>query len=151
MKRMIAFFIVVISLFGIKIFTENNLPNCNFEKLVVVSSSDSLFEGEKLKNGNHFYYTFNYQQGRGVLNDLKASQIEGVVFYYDNSINVEELLNTLDFYFKSKVQIEGIEIFYGYDGDYTDFRYIDGKKINVQVVINSTNIVMGYPLILCGY
>ena len=151
MKRMIAFLIAVLGFLGIKVSTENRLPSYNFEKIVVVSKKDDLFESQKIKNGNQFYYSFDFSEGKEVLSQIKVNDFDGLVFYLDKNSSLNAVLNNLDFCFKGKSEIENLQTFYGYDKNYHDFRIVDNKKVNVQVVVNSTNIVVGYPLILCSY
>lgn len=151
MKRMIAFFVVIMFLFSLKFINENNIIKYKFDKLLIVSQCDSLYDVEMIENGNQYYYTFSYQQGKEVLKEIKLGNIDGLVYYFDKSIGLEKFKNNLDFCFESQEKIDGLKIFYGYDNSYPDFRYIDNKKINVQIVENSTNIIVGFPIILCGY
>lgn len=151
MKRMIAFFIVFVFLIGIKFVSENNFPEYEFERLIIISKSSSLFDCEKIKNGNQFYYTFDNKTGQEVLKNLKIDEIDGLVYYFDKTEDIQSIKNKLNFVYKTREVIKGMEVMYGYDSSYPDFNYIDGKKTNVQIVKNSTNIIIGYPMILCGY
>ena len=151
MKRMIVFFIVFVFLIGIKFVSEERFPYYKFEKLVVISQTSNMFDCDKIKNGNQYYYTFDNKIGKEILKDLKIKEIEGLVYYFDKSTNLQSIKNKLNFAFKSREVIKGLEIMYGYDKDYPNFNYINGKKTNVQIVKNSANIIVGYPMILCGY
>lgn len=150
MKRMIAFLFVIIFLAGFKIIYENTFPELKFEKLVVISQNPSLFDCETLRNGNDYYFYFNEKESQNALKNLNIENIEGLVYYFDKNINLEKIKNKLNFYYKGQ-SIDNMVVYYGYDSTYPDFRIIDGKRINVQIVKNSTNIIVGYPLILCGY
>lgn len=148
MKRMIAFFIVFIFFIGLKIAGENNLPYWNYDSVIIVSSN-AIFEKQYIQNGEDFYFTFDKNEGETVLKDLNIKEIKGLVFYFNN-IDINNLLNKIDFYFDG-TDVEGMKVYYGCDSSYPDYRYINGKKINVQIVENSTKTIVGYPMILCGY
>lgn len=148
MKRMIAFFIVFIFFIGLKIAGENNLPYWNYDSVIIVSSN-AIFEKQYIQNGEDFYFTFDKNEGETVLKDLNIKEIKGLVFYFNN-IDINNLLNKIDFYFDG-TDVEGMKVYYGYDSSYPDYRYINGKKVNVQIVENSTKTIVGYPMILCGY
>lgn len=151
MKRMIAFFVVVAILIGIKFINRNNLPNFEFEKLVVISQVSNLFDQEKIQNGNQFYYTFDKINGKNIIKNLDNKDFDGLVYYFNKSVGIDRLKNKFDFVYKGKENIQNLQIYYGYDSDYPDFVFLNGKKVNVQLVENSTNIIVGFPMILCGY
>ena len=150
MKRMIAFFIVISLIVGIKFMSQESIPQFNYEKLVIVSKLNSLFEIESVKNGSDYYYTFDKILGEKVLKNINKEEIESIVFYFDRDYSLKKIQNKMDYIYKGG-SVSELEIYYGYDKDYSDYRIIDGKKVNVQIVKNSTNIIVGYPLILTGY
>lgn len=151
MKSLIVFFVAIFILIGFKVVYENDMPNYDFEKLVIVTNSDSSFDSEKINNGNHFYYTFDNIKGKKVLKNLNMSEIEGLVYYFEKDFTIDKIKSKLDFCYSSQEKIDNLNIFYGYDSSYPDFRYVEGKKVNVQIVENATNFIVGYPMILCGY
>jgi len=151
MKRMIALFFVLVTLFGIKFLNEKTFPCLNFQKLIIISKYSELYDREKVQNGNQFYYTFNQEEGLKALKEINIPKIDGLVYYFDKKIGLDFIKNKINFSYEAKEEIEGMKIFYGYDKSYPDFRFLNGKKINCQIVQNSTNIIVGYPMILCGY
>ena len=42
-------------------------------------------------------------------------------------------------------------IYYGYTSKYSDFRLINGKKINIQIAFTEYGVMLGLPLILTGF
>lgn len=44
-----------------------------------------------------------------------------------------------------------MKILYGYKNDFSDFRFIDGKKINVQIAWAENETIVGFPLIMTGF
>lgn len=151
MKRMIAFLIIFVMMLGVKFVQENNLPRYDYEKLIVVTKLEKLFDAEKIENGNQFYFIFDNNRGEKVLKELNIENIDGLVYYFDKNLGVDFIKNKLDFYYEAAEKIDELEIYYGFDSSYPNFTYLNGKKINVQIVKNSTNIIVGYPMILCGY
>ena len=148
MKRMIAFFIVFIFLIAINFIPKNCVNFSNFEKLIVISSQEN-FDSDFVKNDNHFYYTFEKEEGKQLLKNIDFGEIQGLVFYYSKD-KLSYLLKNVDFYYQGQ-DVEGMKVYYGYDNAFPNFNYIDGKKFNFQIVEKSTEIVLGYPMILCGY
>lgn len=150
MKRVIAFLILILFLAGCKIVSLNNVPDFDFESLIIISLNSSLYDTSNIQNGNQYYYEFDKKSGEKALQNLQYDEIEGIVYYFEKDYDIKQIKNKLDFCFEGE-KVDDIEIVYGYDKNYPDFRYINGKKVNVQIAENSTNIVVGYPLILCGY
>lgn len=150
MKRMIAFFIAIGLLIGVKFACQSNSLNYDFEKLIIVSSSECLYDTDFVRNGNKYYYSFDKNQGEKALENIKSEEVEGLVYYFDLNYNLKNLKNKLDYCYKGG-SASGIEIYYGYDKQYKDYRIVNRKKVNVQIVKNSTNIIVGYPLILTSY
>ena len=146
MKRMIAFLIIILLLIGFK-FIDNNFAKYHFQKFIVVSKISALYNTPVVKNGNDYYYAF---RDRAVLDEINMNDVEGIIFYFDKSMDINILLNEMDFYYKGGI-VNDIQVFYGYDSDYAEYNLIDNKKINVQIVENSTNIIVGYPMILSGF
>ena len=116
---------------------------------MIVISKTTQFDREYLQNGEDFYYNFDKIEGQEVLKGLDVNEIKGLVFYFEN-IDINDLFNKTDFYYKGE-EVDGMKVYYGYDSSYLDFRYINGKKINIQIVQNSTKTIVGYPMILCGF
>lgn len=150
MKKLIAFFICFILLGGVKFIKEDNLPSYDFQKLIVISKQLNQFEVESIKNGNQYYYTFT-QENKEKLKDIKIKEVDGLVYYFAKEKGLENIKEIFDFSYASKEEIDGLDIWYGYSNDYPRFNIIKGKMVNCQIVENSTNIIVGFPMILCGY
>lgn len=150
MKRMIVFLLLIMLLGGILVFKENHrLDEFDYYKVTLVSKdyNDSL-KAYASQNGNQYYYTFDNTQSDHL--NLDSLKLDGIVYYINSSFNINKYLNRLDFFYQGK-SAEGYQIYYGYDADLKDFVFVDGKKINVQLVKRSEDIVLGMPLILTGY
>ena len=150
MKRMIAFIFVIFVLFGV-ILVKDNLPSSfDYTKVVVVSKNDDLCSAEKIQNGEVYYY-FLGKDAKDILDNISGKDIEGIVYYLSNEYDIGFLNKKFDYTLSSPSYVEGREVYYGYDKDYYDFRFIDGKKINVQIANDGNGWIIGYPMILTGF
>lgn len=78
-----------------------------------------------------------------------SDQIKGFNLYF--SENVEQIIQTLSGQIYRSQDVEGMKIYYGYTNLYNDFRYVSGKKINVQMAEQENQVIVGFPLILTGF
>lgn len=150
MKRMIVFLLLFIVACSILYFKEQTkIDDFDFYKVTFVSKDyKEEFKNYISKNGNQYYYTFDNLQSKNF--NINSLKLDGVVYYLDDNIDVNKLLSKLDFFYQGK-NVEDYQIYYGYDVDIKDFVYVGGKKINIQIVKRSNDIVLGSPLILTGY
>ena len=133
MKRVIGFFVAVILLIGVCVFKENDYALFNgFSRIIVVSEQEQLYQNY-LINGNQYYYIFD--------ENADVKQLD---------FNIEKLMSNLDFYYQGG-DVEGYKLYYGYYCDFNEFRYVDGKKVNIQIALTQNEIVVGLPLITTGY
>ncbi len=142
---MIGFFVVVITLLALQIDKHRDfefLQDC--DKIIVVSDREIENKNYIIKNGNQFYYEFND------INSLSEEKFSAYNFYFDSSKNINEIISNLSFVYQGK-SVENYQIYYGYYDNYNDYRYVDGKKINVQVVKTPSQIIVGFPLVVTGY
>lgn len=147
MKRVIGFFVAVILLIGVCVFKENDYALFNgFSRIIVVSEQEQLYQNY-LINGNQYYYIFD--ENADVKQLLKQNFIS-YNFYFSSDFNIEKLMSNLDFYYQGG-DVEGYKLYYGYYCDFNEFRYVDGKKVNIQIALTQNEIVVGLPLITTGY
>ena len=145
---MIAFFMASICAMVVKYFTVDDFSSLlDFEKLVVVSSEK--LDDNYVKNGEDFYIVLPSNEGRSVLENWENINAKGVNLYFK-----EKTLN----YFMERVEnlqkiddINGQSCWQGYYGGFKDFRYINKKKINFQLVQTEECWIMGFPYILTGF
>ncbi len=48
-------------------------------------------------------------------------------------------------------QLQDLQILYGYTSFYPESELIEGKKVNVQMVIRGQELIVGFPIIMTGY
>ena len=78
-----------------------------------------------------------------------SDKIKGFNLYF--SENAEQIIQTLSGQIYRSQDVEGMKIYYGYTNLYNDFRYVSGKKINVQIAEQENQVIVGFPLILTGF
>ena len=78
-----------------------------------------------------------------------SDKIQGFNLYFSQS--VKQVMQNLPGQFYQSQDVEGMQVFYGYTNLYDDFRYVAGKKINVQIAQQQNQVIVGFPLILTGF
>ncbi len=152
MKRMIAFIFIVVMMLGIAYFKDAMPKAESFERAVIVSDFGDLdIQGEILKNGKDFYYYVDYAQCKIALNRNGNDKIKGIVYYYNKNLDLNYFTRKFNYSISDKTTIEDRDVYYGYDEDYYDFRFISGKKINFQLAYDGNNWILGYPMIITGF
>ena len=145
MKKMIGFFVVIVLLLSLVMTKQddfNFLSNCS--KILAVSDEKLADENYVLQNGKQYYYFYND------IDKLKDKGFSAYNFYFDIATDLSQILDCFSFVYEGE-GVDDYKIYYGYYDGYRDFRYVDGKKINVQVVKNDHEIIVGFPLIVTGY
>lgn len=66
----------------------------------------------------------------------------------DQMNNLKNYLNMTNFYTQS---LQDKTIVYGYTSKFDKCEFIEGKKINVQIVLDDNQILVGFPLIMTGF
>ncbi len=152
MKRMVAFIFIILAFFGVGLFKNDSLDINDYERVVIVSKLDDLTnKGSKVQNGEDYYYYLNYQEGESVRKNLSSYQISGIIFYLSKEYSFNSFNKKFDYTLSAKSIVEDNDVYYGYDKDYSDFRLVGGKKINLQLVKSDNNWILGYPMILTGF
>ena len=147
MKRVIGFFVAVILLIGVCVFKENDYALFNgFSRVIVVSEQEQSYQNY-LTNGNQYYYIFDENAD---VKQLLGQSFVSYNFYYSSDFNIEKFISNLDFCYQGG-DVEGYKLYYGYYCGFNDFRYVDGKKVNIQIALTQSEIIVGLPLITTGY
>ena len=150
MKRIVVFILATLALVSPLFVKQEKLSFSDATKLCVVSKEDIELpqSTQKIKNGEQFYYLFDQNFDKALSN---FDKIDGLNTYYQKDFKKEELLKKHDVQSYYTSSSAGIEIVYGYTNSYHDFRYVNGKKINIQIAFTDTEVVVGFPLILTGF
>lgn len=152
MKRIVVFLISIFCLCS-PIFLKGStsgLVTTGANKVCIISSEEILLdESEVVQNGNQFYYFFSCDKFESYKSKFK--KIDGLNFYFDKDSTQETLIKQFSISQFSTSSSTGMKILTGYTSVYSDFRFVDGKKVNVQIAWAATEVVVGFPLILTGY
>ncbi len=101
--------------------------------------------------GNSYIISCNICDAKKLKDNITEFLGESVrIKDYTNS----QLKNLKTNFEKKKVfeeTIDNMQIIYCYDRALTNFVFVDGKKVNIQIAISTNEINIGYPLILNGY
>ncbi len=151
MKRVVVFFIAMLALICPLFVQGKSLNTDDVTKVCVVMSEEvkSLCECEVIKNGNQFYYTMSLEEYNSSSSIFKS--YDAINLFYEKDVSMQKLLkahNITSYYLSS---VEGMDVLYGYTNNFSDFRMVDGKKINVQIVWKKSETIVGFPLIVTGY
>ena len=152
MKKMIAFLLC-----GGLLLAGKNLPNRSFdlfenaEKMIVVSEKRIEQFDDEFISGNDYYYTFQAKEIEKNFSILDEKDgIKGLNLYFNQEMPLSYFQNKLDF-LGDETNLGENKIYYGYYSYYKHFKWIDGKKINVQLVQTAEGWILGMPLILTGF
>ena len=152
MKRVIAFLLLVGVLFGFTFLREDEISVfANCEKIVMVSSVQYDSFENYVENGDCYYYKIEKDKSEEFIKNIKKYDYSGLSFYYDKNINFEYFSKYFNNLTKNASKIDNYCCFYGYYPYFNNYKIIDGKKINVQLVQTDMEWILGFPLILTGY
>lgn len=149
MKRFVTFLFILIPFALVPLGTgQNQMPVQASRVTLVTGENVELEDAEVITSGGNYFITFPFIR----LNEAKAKAkvIQGYVYYFDDGLNSQQINELFDFK-ASDIVIDGIRVITGYTSSYSDFRMIEGKRVNVQVAITSESTIVGYPLILTGF
>ena len=150
MKRMIVFLFLCIFMIAFAFFKSNDFSFLNCNKFVVVSKFEINESDKIIQNGNQYYNIFSSNPKDYLKSEVK-NNADGYVFYFDSNNTKEDFEKLLGYDLTSCSEIEDYNCFYGYYNGYKDFRYVNGKKINFQLVLTEEEWILGFPVILTGY
>lgn len=149
MKRLLALIVLLGALLGLQNHSNFDFFACDgLQKVCFVTKENLLDSEDVIKSGNQFYCNLSIEQASQTYKSIE--ELDGMILYFfDTSLEQITKYYKVD-YFKGQV-VEGKEVFYGYSPLYKDFKLVDNKKINAQIVINANEIILGFPAILVGF
>ena len=120
-------------------------------EMQIYSKTESLSEKcgyvDKMSNFNIYHYekTIGIKDGR-------LDNTLGVAYIYPKeSAEVSELIDKFSAKIRFTQDLEDGATYYGYCKGLDKSVEIDGEKINIQIVSNKDNIIVGFPLIMGSY
>lgn len=153
MKRMIAFFILVLMLLCVKYLNIDKIKEIfGYDKIIVTTNqSYADLSTDYIKSGDFYYYKLDKEKGKEFLKNKSRYKIEGISFYFDKKYDLDYFKRIFDNNLTNGSQIENLEVYYGFYKNFDDYKMIDGKKINVQIAKTEEEWVIGMPFILTGF
>ena len=149
MKTLVAILFLPLLCFAVYYFSaEEILPIENAKAVSFVTTKK--FEGlDCIKNGNDYIVTV-YSDFSNFYTTNKDF-IKGFNLYFDKNFNLDIYLKQLNAIVYKSCDVDSKEIYYGYTNIFNDFRFVDGKKINLQIAKDENAVIIGFPLILTGF
>ena len=142
---------LLISLTSLCYSNDINLSKLEASNIKIYYSSNIDFENEKThKNGIGIYIAPTKDNA---IKYLAETNFDGFEFATNlNPLNILEILNA-KIVKKQKIMINNQEktIIYACTNKFNKFVNIDGKKVNVQILVSSFENKVGLPLLLGSY
>lgn len=142
---------LLISLTSLCYSNDINLSKLEANNIKIYYSSNMDFENEKTyKNGIGIYIVPTKDNA---VKYLAETNFDGFEFATNlNPLNILEILNA-KIVKKQKIMINNQEktIIYACTNKFNKFVNIDGKKVNVQILVSSFENKVGLPLLLGSY
>lgn len=142
---------LLISLTSLCYSNDINLSKLEANNIKIYYSSNIDFENEKTyKNGIGIYIVPTKDNA---IKYLAETNFDGFEFATNlNPLNILEILNA-KIVKKQKIMINNQEktIIYACTNKFNKFVNIDGKKVNVQILVSSFENKVGLPLLLGSY
>ncbi len=150
MKKLLLFFIVIIIGLSINFFKSDDIfsiPNINSVCFVADYSAVKDKNLDFVECGNDAIVFSNIEDAREIYYDLEP---KCTVLSLQNT-SLDQIKDLLKINYSFNQDLEGLTITYGYTPSFDKFQYVDGKKINVQIVEKSDEMLIGFPIIMTGY
>lgn len=149
MKKLIAFILLTLPLFGL-LFLNNN--SFNLSKMEGITKACFITKkhvdiGEVVETAS---YNYVYVSPSQIEIARKKIEAEGIVVYFEG-IDFNSLKNQLKMIVFSEEEIEGKKVICGFSPLLKKEIRLDNKKVNVQICIENESIIAGFPLILTGF
>ena len=150
MKKLIAFLMIGMSLWGLKFLPQNKavriLEMDGLVKACIVTDDD--VQGENVIQT--LDYNYIYLNNEEIKTFNQEINIKGITLYLENE-KYKDIIKTLNMLVFKEEVLQDYSIIYGYTNKFRDFKIIDNKKINVQIVKNDDQVIIGFPLVLSGF
>lgn len=154
MKRIVVFFMLINLLLLLPFDKQSFLPLYklhNTEQICFVCEKEVDINNKLVENliengGVKYLYT-SKENALALSKKLRYSSVE----FYLKNISLSKLKDILDFTTLKIQTLNETIIVYGYSSFYTDYIYMDNKRVNVQLAIKNDDIIAGFPLIVTGF
>lgn len=163
MKKMIVFFkclgslviifFILFAFIGMKSFVDKGKMIFQFfskyNEATLITYDELNFDS--VPNGDFKYYTFSKLEENKMLNIFENCEVDGVMLKFSNEVPFSYFKSVLKSNFYQGGSAEGMDIYYGFYQYYDDYIWVDGKKLNFQLVQKDDGWLLGMPMILTGF
>lgn len=150
MKRMVVFICISLLIGCNLLFCQNANPFISFAEGGVIVSSKLIENKVNIPSGENFYVKYDKIEINEMINLINTPDIKGFNLYFSNNVSLDFFKSGIE-YISDCSFVEDNQIYYGYCNKYKDFCWVEGKKVNVQIIKNPTGWILGFPLVLTGF
>lgn len=157
MKKLIALIFLSLTFASVKFYHFGDFNTLKgYDKIVVVCEKlkadkiENICFDQQIESGDDVYFIFKNKS----FDDLKTkfkNDFRGVNFYFNNSFSLNDFEKMLNLTFFENSKIDSYQVYSSFYEGFFNFRVINGKKINVQLVKTQQNWILGFPLIITGF
>lgn len=104
-------------------------------------------EGGDIETLQYNYTFMNPEEARVKGGNINAV---GLICYFEG-VEAEQLIDQLSLCILKEERVENMTILYGYTPKSHSCIWLENKKINTQIVVRDSDIVIGFPSILSGF
>ncbi len=90
------------------------------------------------------------KQEKQEFSQIELAKNEGVILEIENS-SLKEVCESLSMQIVKCEVVDGQNTIFGWTDMYSDFVWLQGKQVNVQLLESDKKIVVGFPIILSGF
>lgn len=151
MKKLLVLFFLLVSLFCLNTFQAQSLFSVfasDAGTFFLTTNSPLSTSVKGVKNGGGYVYSFNKSTLNSAGLNLKNITSQSVVL---NNKSFNYIQQKLNLKIVSKSNTNNVMEILGYSNKLKNFVYVNGNKVNIQIALNKTNAIVGYPLILQGF
>jgi len=90
------------------------------------------------------------RQEKREFSQAELSKNEGVILVVEGSC-VDDVCEYLNLKIAKREEVNGREVIFGWTDMYSDFVWMQGKQVNVQLLEDKDKTIVGFPVILSGF
>lgn len=148
MKKLAIFiFVALLAIFPLSLHRDDIFEMPGIDKVTFLTDSVNALGEEFLPSGNDAILQVEKNQAK---QKFKILQPKCVVFELKNT-SKEDIIDFLNLKFISAQTLDNMSIIYGWTNKFLDYNMVNGKKVNVQIVIENNSTLVGFPMIMTGF
>lgn len=155
MKKLIAFVVIVASLFSLNFFSDSTLGEKFFDNAICYYAyvtkliNVNCDEFDVVQNGSGAIIKTTINKAKKIL--ISGSTISGECVEVEKNFGLSGIIKTLNLTIVTSRTINNKMVLEGYSNFLPTFVTSQNKKINIQIAETENSYLVGYPLILHSY